>query len=245
MTTRFSYFEYQQIVEFLRSRLPIMDFSAINTESSKYCVIRHDVEFSVDRAVKLARFEAQSLGVESSYLFQLRNNCYNLISETNIQKLHEILSLGHHVGLHYHMDASSDVHEIEDSILKEAELFQALTGIKVDRFSFHRPPQSVLKQYLQVEGLINCYDKPFFHYYESPHNQLDVKYFTDSRHEWHHGYPLGGLNQKVQLLTHPYSWSERGADNVKNYQILLEEKSIELRQSINRETSTFPPELLQ
>lgn len=243
MPKSFSYAEYQLIIQHYQKRYKIMDFSEITLDTSRYCVIRHDVEFSVERALNLAQFEANILDVSTSYLFQIRNNCYNLASDINLLKLHQIQDLGHTVGLHVHMglmDKSDDpVHFIQT----EAEIFEKLTGIQVDRFSFHRPDASVLKDYLEVPNLINCYDKKFFHHYESPHNNLDVKYFTDSRHEWKHGYPLDENHDKVQILTHPYSWTETGFDNEQNYRVLLQEKDYETRQSIQRETSTFPKHL--
>ena len=240
----FSYLEYQAIIENLRSSHTLMDFSEVDSQHSEYGVIRHDVEFSLDRALNLAVFEANTLNLHTSYLFQLRNNCYNLLSDRNINKLHKIKELGHSVGLHYHLHAMKDKHQIQDSILEEADIFKKVTGIKVDRFSYHRPPQDILKQYLSVDGLINCYGKPFFQYYETPHNNLNIKYFTDSRHEWKHGYPIDSQFKKIQLLTHPYSWTQSGAANFENYQELLHEKSKELTHSINAETSTFPSELL-
>ena len=244
MLKSFSYIEYQKIIERLISRLPLLDFSDINTNTERFCIIRHDIEFSVDRALNLALFESEVLGIQSSYLFQLRNNCYNIISDVNIKKLHAIQSLGHTVGLHCHMNQLESLTDVKKAIRDEATVFSKLTGISVDRFSFHRPSQFLLKNHIQVDGLINCYDKAFFHYYETPHDNLDVKYLTDSRHEWHHGYPLDCQHNKIQLLTHPYSWSPEGANNLKNYKNILAEKSLELRQSINRETSTFPQSLL-
>lgn len=244
MKNKFSFLEYKLIVNNLLEKNILMDFSEVKKHHDKYCVIRHDVEFSVDRALDLAIYEDQELNIKTSYLFQLRNNCYNLISDININKLQKIESMGHKIGLHYHLHAKRDKQHIKDSISEEAYLFEALTGIKVDRFSYHRPPQEILKQYLEVDNLINCYDKKFFQYYDIPHDNLDIKYLTDSRHDWKHGHPLNCQYKKVQLLTHPYSWTEKGADNFENYQTLLKEKYIELSHSINSETSTFPQELL-
>lgn len=245
MSQSFSYSEYQQIVECLTSQNPLMDFADITEENNKFSIIRHDVEFSVDRALDLAGFEHKVLGINTSYLFQLRNNCYNLISDVNVKKLHKIRAMGHNVGLHFHLGKLVDGSNVEDEIIKEAKLFEDLIGIKVDRFSFHRPTQCLIKDYIEVEGLINCYGKKFFHYSENPHNNLDVRYISDSRHKWQCGHPLNEKHEKIQLLIHPYSWSQEGNNNYNNYKSLLKEKDVELRESINRETSTFPRDLLR
>lgn len=243
MPNAFSYSEYMSIIEYYKLNHSIMDFSHVSIETEQYCVIRHDVEFSVDRALSLAQFESNVLDINSTYLFQIRNNCYNLASDVNLEKIYAIHALGHKVGLHIHLGLACKDDELNDYILNEAQLFEALTGLKVDRFSYHRPNASILKDYLEIPGLINCYDKKFFHHYDIPHNNLDVKYFTDSRHSWQHGHPLQEKHQKVQILTHPYSWTETGHSNTENYRSLLIEKDNELRESINRETSTFPKEL--
>lgn len=239
----FSYAEYQLIIEQYQQQHEIMDFSDVTEHTARYCVIRHDVEFSVDRALNLAEFESKVLNISTSYLFQIRNNCYNLASDINVEKLKHIVDLGHTVGLHVHLGLMEKSDNPINYIQTEADLFEKLTGIKVDRFSFHRPDSSILKDYIDVPNLINCYGKKFFHHYETPHNNLDVKYFTDSRHTWKHGYPLDHRHSKIQILTHPYSWTESGFDNEQNYRVLLQEKDIETRQSIQRETSTFPKHL--
>ena len=48
-------------------------------------MLRHDIEFSVDRAYELAKVEKE-LGVTSTYTVQVRNNTYNALSEKNIEK---------------------------------------------------------------------------------------------------------------------------------------------------------------
>ena len=242
MHNPFSYSEYKAIIRHFKKSHEIKDFSEIDESSKRYCVIRHDVEFSVDRALNLARFESEDLDICSSYLFQIRNNCYNLASDLNLEKLAEIQSLGHKVGLHVHLGLMNKQDDPKQFILDETNLFKSITGIQVDRFSYHRPNRSILKDYLEIPSLINCYGKKFFHHYDTPHNDLDVKYFTDSRHQWQHGYPLHEEHDRIQFLTHPYSWTKLGFDNTENYRSLLIEKDNEIRTSIQRETSTFPKE---
>ena len=95
----FSFNEYKNIINLIKEHLPIMDFSDIEKNTKKFCVLRHDIEFSVDRAYKLAKLE-NKLGVTSTYTVQLRNNTYNALSEKNIELIKKIKDLGHHIGLH-------------------------------------------------------------------------------------------------------------------------------------------------
>lgn len=240
----FSYREYETIIAHLRSVNTIMDYSEVKETTDSFCVIRHDVEFSVERALALATFESESLGLHTSYLFQARNNCYNIFSDTNIKILHEIRNMGHHVGLHLHVGLKQPNESYVEYIEKEANFFAMGTGIDIDRFSYHRPPNDVLEQYLEVPGLIDCYSRLFFHYFKNRPEHIRVNYFTDSRHQWQHGHPLNSSGKKVQFLAHPYSWTKNGYENTGNYRSLLDEKYKEIRSSINQETSTFPPELL-
>ena len=69
----FSYAEYRNIITLVKNSLPIMDFSEVSGVDS-FCVLRHDIEFSIDRALTMARREHDDLGVHSTYTVQLRNN---------------------------------------------------------------------------------------------------------------------------------------------------------------------------
>ena len=90
----FNYTEYTNIINLIKQNLPIIDFADVNAHTEKFCVIRHDIEFSIDRAVKLAELE-KDLGVKTTYTVQLRNNTYNALSEKNIEAIHYIKGLGH------------------------------------------------------------------------------------------------------------------------------------------------------
>ncbi len=79
----FSYNEYKNIIGLIQQNTPIKDFADVTEKTKKYCVIRHDIEFSLDRAYKLAKIE-QQLGISSTYTVQLRNNTYNALSDKNI-----------------------------------------------------------------------------------------------------------------------------------------------------------------
>ena len=95
----FSYNEYKNIINLIRKHIPIKDFSEITEKTKKFCVLRHDIEFSIDRAYELAKIENE-LGVSSTYTVQVRNNTYNALSEKNIELVKKIKDLGHHIGLH-------------------------------------------------------------------------------------------------------------------------------------------------
>ena len=91
----FSYAEYKNIIILVKQHLPIVDFLEvyITDVMPKFCVLRHDIEFSIDRALKMARIEIDELDVKSTYTVQLRNNTYNTLSQKNIKAVQEIKKL--------------------------------------------------------------------------------------------------------------------------------------------------------
>ncbi len=249
--SKFSYEGYVDIIEKIDSKLPIVDFSdVLINKLDKFCIVRHDIEFSVDRALELANVESM-FGINSTYTVQLRNNTYNALSEKNIKAVKEIRKLGHHIGLHQNPPKMSDG-ELVDYITKDIETLEHYYGFEVDRYAFHRCGSNpgILEKYVEVPGKINCYAKEFFHYFsgEKPED-LKVHYLADSNHTWKYGHPLD-LNldkvNKLQLLTHPYSWSLVGiTNNYDNYKFLIQQRNDELVMSMNTETKTFPKEILK
>jgi hypothetical protein len=242
----FSYNEYKNIINLIRKYIPMMDFSEVDEKTKKFCVLRHDIEFSIDRAYELAKIEKE-LGVISTYTVQIRNNTYNALSEKNIELVKKIKGLGHHIGLHQNPPIM-DLDKLTTYVSTDIQMLEYYYGFYIDRFAFHRPKREYLKKYFQLENKINCYDKKFFHYFEEKPDELDVLYLADSNHEWKYGYPLDfdfSKIDKLQLLTHPFSWSKNGGDNYGNFLSLIRERNKELLNSMDTETSTFPKELLQ
>ena len=249
--SKFSYEGYVDIIERVNDKLPIVDFSDVLIgKLNTFCVVRHDIEFSVDRALELANVESM-FGINSTYTVQLRNNTYNALSEKNIESVREIRKLGHSIGLHQNPPQMNDV-ELIEYITKDIETLEHYYGFEVDRFAFHRCGSNpgILEKYVEVPDKINCYAKEFFHYFSGGEpDELRVHYLADSNHMWKYGHPLDlDFNEvsKLQLLTHPYSWSLVGiADNYDNYTKLINERSVELVHSMNTETKTFPKEILE
>jgi len=243
----FSHTEYKNIINLISQYLPIVDYKDIIKKGlSEFCVIRHDVEFSLDRALKLAEIEKQ-LGVISTYTVQLRNNTYNALSEKNVNLVHEIKSLGHKIGLHQNPPLMPE-RELKLYVLKDIQTLEYYYGFKIDRYAFHRPKQEQLKMYLDIPGLINCYDKKFFQYFEvEKPGELSVTYLADSNHKWKYGYPMEldfNIVKKLQLNTHPFSWTEQGYEKYGNFLSLIEERKKEMLYDMDSENKAFPKELL-
>jgi len=242
----FSYNEFKNLINMVQQNLPIVDYKDVNDNTKKFCVLRHDIEFSIDRAYKLAKIEKE-LGVVSTYTVQVRNNTYNALSEKNIDLISKIKELGHHIGLHQNPPSSMKLDTLKDYIMRDINILEDCYGFEIDRFAFHRPKKEYLNCYVELDNKINCYDKKFFYFFEQRPKSLEMLYLADSNHKWKYGYPLDfdfSKINKLQLLTHPFSWSDSGGDNYGNFVTLIRERNDELVNSMNTETNTFPQELL-
>ena len=169
---------------------------------------------------------------------------------------------GHHIGLHVHMEGFNKDQDLTqltyfsfvDYIRKDVENLAHYLDIPIDRFVFHRPRPKWLREPVKVNGLMNLYDKPFFHYYEGNRpDDLEVFYFADSNHKWKWGHPMikpktsDGKEieiKKLQLLMHPYSWTDKGYTNDDNFDTLIHEKVVEMKHSMAEEMISFPKGLL-
>ena len=92
----FSYNNYRKIL--LKYKSSIVDYTdAIKLNS--FTLVRHDVEFDVQRAFEMAKIDCE-LSIKSSFLFQVRSSAYNIFSVKNLKIIEQIKEMGLHVGLH-------------------------------------------------------------------------------------------------------------------------------------------------
>ena len=238
----FSYEEYGKIITLIKESGKQATFRDALTMDS-YIIMRHDVEFSVERAYELACFETENK-FRSIYFFQVSNNAYNLLAKRNIDMLEEIRHMGHEVGLHFHLNGLEQIDEIKSAIQKEVEIMNCKLSFSVDIFSIHRPTASVLSSNIKISGLLNAYQEEFFSYVEDMEKENpDVKYFSDARHQWNYGLVPDKetlfQNKKIQILTHPYTWTQAGYNNADNFKTLYAEKCQVLLETFDSECKHF------
>lgn len=253
---KFSYKDYIDLLNCIKKTGTLKDYTEVLKDSeSPFIILRHDIEFSPQRALDLALIEHKE-GIKSTYFVQVSNNAYNVLSSKNIERLKKILSLGHNIGLHFHLQNSNNLEEIRKRIVFECDLLSNILGVKVDRFSFHRPSNMVLENNIKIPGLINAYDPMFFTFTNNVDNidfKSSVKYIADSRNEWSYTSPwnkpceeLFNACPKIQLLCHPYSWSNEGISVLENLKDIINENKEEFINTLNNETKyvqKYLPEL--
>ena len=142
-TISFAYSDYRALINSLHERhYAFVDYH--NYEKNTRCVIlRHDIDNSIDKSVKLAELEAE-LGVKSTYFVLLTSDFYNPSSKKSIEGLHRIQKLGHEIGLHFDEMAYDDLEDVVGAIQKEAKLLSEILGIPITTVSMHRPSNESL-----------------------------------------------------------------------------------------------------
>ena len=238
----FSFDDYKRIIEIIKSTGRTSDFKTALYED-KFAIMRHDVEYSVERAYELSKVES-SMDFTSTYFFQWTNNTYNVLSRKNMDIIKDMHERGHNIGLHFALNGMTDMEQIRAQILKEIRILNEMFGFTIDTFSFHRPSKDVLRENIKLPGIINAYQDDFFTFAENVTEEtpVKVKYLSDANHIWRYGYPDEKnicSYDKVQILVHPFAWCKAGYDNFDNYKSLVNEKYVELINGIDRECKDF------
>ncbi|MFC6836142.1 hypothetical protein [Halomarina ordinaria] len=176
-------------------------FTDYANAAERTVVMRHDVDLSVERALAMARLEAD-LGVTSTYFFLVTAPVYNLVHPETRAAVEEIAALGCDVGLHFdthhYWDDRPAEAELVERVRAETESLERVVGTSVETVSFHVPPEWVLNR--AFDSFVNAYAPRYF---EEP------TYVSDSNQKWRAGPPFpDGVPERVQILVHPGLWHE-------------------------------------
>ena len=160
--------------------------------------LRHDVDLSLDAAVRMAELEAEH-GVRTTYLLMTESVFYNLASSEGVVAVARLRDLGHAVGLH--------------AVYPNVELDGRFDPV----VSWHNPQAEYMGR--TIPGATNVYAEPFF----SP-----PAYRSDSNQHWRSGCPHEELRTGafpwLQLLTHPEIWVYPGTRMGETMRAMLEEE---------------------
>ncbi|CAM3268568.1 hypothetical protein FITA111629_13770 [Filibacter tadaridae] len=173
-----------------------------NDENEKSVILRHDVDFTIEKALDMAIIE-NKMGVKSTYFVLLSTDFYNIFSKKSFELLEKIMLLGHEIGLHFD-EKRYDINTVDDIkkyIESEASILSKLLHKQIQVISMHRPSKLVLENDIKFDKLVNSYSSNFF---------KNMKYVSDSRMNWREN-PIelieSGNYQKLHILTHPFWYS--------------------------------------
>jgi len=168
----------------------------------KFLILRHDVDISLDYALKMAKLEKEH-GLRATYFILLHSSYYNALSKSNTKIIKEISDLGHEIGLHYDTDfLYADKKKIILQIQRESQILSDLIGKQITSIAQHNTSISKdldFKSNLKNEGFIDSRD---------PEILKQTKYISDSGRYWREGCMCKHINkhEKLQILTHPIWW---------------------------------------
>jgi hypothetical protein len=147
-------------------------------------LLRHDVDLSLDAALRMAELEAEE-GAAATYFLMTESVFYNLASTEGRRAIERLRELGHRVGLH--------------AVWPNAQLDGRFDPV----VAWHNPDPDYMSA--PVDGAVNVMQAPWF----SPET-----YRSDSNQRWRHGCPheqlAAGAFPWLQLLTHPEIWAYPG-----------------------------------
>ena len=174
----------------------------------RHLILRHDVDNSIEIAVRVARIDARH-GCTSSFFIRVHAQGYNPLSLSSLLAIREIEELGHEVQLHlegglHEWLGSSDL----DWADRQRAIFEAAVGRPIGGLSLHEPARmggaAFADELVRSWGLV-------YHAYEDRFMNPSMKYLSDSSGHWREGHfgSWVGREPLMHVLTHPFWWYER------------------------------------
>ena len=133
---------YRKYIQLAKENYRFILYPEIDKSASGQCLWRHDIDYSPQRALKLAQIE-NALNVRSTFFVLMHAEYYNALEKENTDIFRNILSLGHTIGLHFDLPYfGSRIQNLEDLsqfLLIEKEYLENIIENQIDVFSFHNP----------------------------------------------------------------------------------------------------------
>ena len=169
-----------------------------HTENDAKCmVVRHDVDISLKRAVAMAEVELDQK-VRATYFINLSSQYYNPFSPYCVGMISDIVSMGHHIGLHYHNFKNiSNPEYLSRALYLEKRKIERLLPVEIGVFSFHNPTPVEHSFKDSMYGMMVNASSLYFY--------GKVSFMGDSDGQWKK--ISCGTENKLQFLTHPVWWT--------------------------------------
>jgi hypothetical protein len=195
---------YRGLVRRARERYAFVAFGA--SAPDRHVLWRHDLDYSVHRALRLAEIEADE-GVRATYNFLLHSELYNLLEPAVLERARRILELGHWLGLHFDVGSYgglADEDALAEKVAWERALLEQLFEREVTAVSLHNTQVSDSAGFDAdvVAGLPSANGRTL----RETHG-----YVSDSNGYWRWD-SLGdvlrsGEHERLHVLTHPEWWT--------------------------------------
>lgn len=198
---------YRRLLDIAKQRYTFIFYPQHAQPGHNLLLWRHDVDYSIHRAVALARIEHDA-GVKATYFIYPHCPFYNLFDWDIASRVREIIRLGHNIGLHadhgFLCDYFATDEERESFLCKEKAFMEDLFGQKLVAASFHQPElrNKMGDTMPGYAGMVNTYSAAIVNRYS---------YCSDSNGHWrYHRLEEVLLDENIdclQVLTHPAWWT--------------------------------------
>lgn len=202
---------------------PIRDYTKLRARD-QYILLRHDVDFSLDYALRMAEIEAKN-NLGSTYLILLHSQHYNALSEKNSSIIKKIVDLGHDIGLHYDTRFLGD-ENIIDEIKNEVKILENITKTKIISLAQHD---------VTITGKIQAELSKDFIDARQEDIAKNTTYISDSVQNWRNGCMCTYVNKekKIQILTHPIWWCDEHIHRDRILEKFYEEENKKINENIS------------
>lgn len=205
----FSLSEYRFLLTQLKnagySSAHYSDIPKSETPTGPIVILRHDVDFSLENAARMASVEKE-LGYSATYFLHCRSVFYNVMHRDNVDLVRMITDLSHNIGVHFdwggYPDSTSSSRKRTD-IMTDLNVLSSVSSVAVNTVSFHRPGNLNVVQDIDLGCITHSYEERFTKHFS---------YLADSRGHWSHGHPLSSIafydRSPLHILTHPVWWND-------------------------------------
>ena len=175
-----------------------------NYKNESSIVLRHDIDFSLDSALKVAKWNKEE-GVSGTFFFMMTGFSYNLLEKNSKEIVQEIVNYNQNISIHFDPTAYINA-DLVQGFLSEKIVFEKIFDTKIKIFSVHRPGPFLNSPNQSIQDCKSTYADEF---------TKKMKYFSDSGGEgFKYGHPCDSeefaKHKNIQLLLHPIWWTEKG-----------------------------------
>lgn len=226
---KFSYSHYKNT---LREIKKTHHFSSYQDSSNNDVILRHDVDYSLESAVRMAKIEKQ-LEVKSTYFILFHSEFYNTFSLSSMKKINQLLKADHYLGLHYDASTILEInHDPLDVIKEEIEIMEKHFQTEIKMISAHDPSIQKKISLKLPSNIIDAYSERF---------TVNRKYLSESVQYWREGCFCKHIseNKKLQILIHPIWWTKDGISMKSIMKNLMRTESTKISNLVNKDLKIY------
>ena len=192
---------YRELLAAALERYRFVGFGDLDADGA-ICLWRHDVDYSLQRAKRVAAIEAE-LGVSTTYFINVHAEFYSALGEQSAAAVRDILAMGHRLGVHFgagfYANRTWSTAEQAALLQRERELLESMFDVSIEAYSIHNP--TTVEDWncddTTVAGMVNVYSRAM---------RERFTYVSDSNGIWKRSHLADVIREhprRLHVLTHP------------------------------------------